>query len=129
MPPAVGSGCRQISVATGGLVSGRASSPTRFSPSPVRRVTFSRRAGSIVAAEISVISSSPVGLQSGPWPPRPALPACLMPVPALLRAWRLGRPDNDVRDTGRQFLVTAGTAVNLRRGRAGHLAHHPVSVG
>ncbi|GAA3433849.1 hypothetical protein [Kutzneria kofuensis] len=54
MPPCVGSGCRQISVALGAF-SGSASSPTSRSPSAVVNVTGSRRAGSIVLARISVL--------------------------------------------------------------------------
>ena len=55
MPPWVGSGCRQMSVATGSRSAGRASSPTRSSPSAVCRVTGSRRAGKTVLALISLI--------------------------------------------------------------------------
>src|SRR6478672_7744356 len=52
MPPWVGSGCRQISVATGSPSSGRASSATSLNPSAVSRVTGSRRAGSTELARI-----------------------------------------------------------------------------
>ena len=65
MPPCVGSGCRQISVATGSASAGSASSPTSRSPSRVCRVTGVRRAGSTVAGLISLmrLPSSSAGLR------------------------------------------------------------------
>ncbi len=57
MPPCVGSGCRQISVATGSASAGRASSPVSRKPSPVCRVTGVRSAGSTVPALMPVTGS------------------------------------------------------------------------
>src|SRR5215472_179407 len=128
MPPCVGSGCRQMSVATGGRPAGCASSPTRVSPSAVTRVTSSRLAGRTVLAVISVIESLPVSLRAGAWPPGPPLPACVVPVPALFRARRVRGPDDQVRGAGQQFLVAARAAVGLGRGGAGDLPDHPVAV-
>src|SRR3954449_13055962 len=51
-PPCVGSGCRVTRVATGGRPTGRASSPTRRSPSAVCSSKGRRSAGSTVAARI-----------------------------------------------------------------------------
>src|SRR6185437_7820638 len=126
MPPAVGSGCRQIKVATGGRSSGWASSPTRSRPSAVRSTMSSRRAGSTVLALMSwlFMYSSPVTR----WPARPALPACIVPVPALQRSRRLGGPDHHVRGSGPDLLIAAGAAVLLGGGRAGHGPDHPVAV-
>ena len=52
MPPCVGSGCRQIIVATGGASCGIAISPTSSNPSAVVKVSGSRRAGSTELARI-----------------------------------------------------------------------------
>src|ERR1035437_1206666 len=129
IPPCVGSGCRQISVAAGGRPAGRASSPIRLTPSAVRSVMGCRPAGSTVPALISLMSSaSPAGSAAGRGPARPALPARSVPVPALVGAGAVGGPDHHVRYAGPDLLVAARTAVRLSRGGAGHLAHRPVAV-
>src|SRR6185437_1873287 len=137
IPPAVGSGCRQTSVATGGRVCGTASSPTSARPSAVRSVIGSRRAASTVLAVISgglggssplddaVMGSSAVK----PRPARAALPARIVPVPATFGAVGLLGPHHHVRDAGLDLLVAAGTAVHLGGRDAGHLADDPVAVG
>src|SRR5580704_242443 len=128
MPPPVGSGCRQISVATGARCSGTASSPTRFSPSAVRIVTGSLMAGRTVLARISVIDPSPpcpcAGARAA-WPP---LPARIVPVPPFVRARGLRGPHHHVRGAGPDFLTAAGAPVGLGGRGAGHLAHHPRPV-
>src|SRR5215472_9747730 len=128
MPPWVGSGWRQISVAAAGRSAGCASSPTSVSPSEVTIVTSSRLAGSAVAALISVISSSPVRLRAGSWPPWATLPARVVPVPAFFRPWRVRGPDHQVGRARLQLLITAGTPVRLGRCRTGDLPDHPVTV-
>src|ERR1700722_9690317 len=128
LPPPVGSGCRQMSVAAGGRSSGRASSPTRARPSAVCRVTGSRRAGRIVLARISVICSSAEVSRPGAGPPWPALPARIVPVPPSLGLIGLLRPHHDVRDARLDLLVAARAPVGLGGRRAGHLADHPVTV-
>src|SRR5690349_24996480 len=128
MPPAVGSGCRQISVAAGGRLSGSASSPTSVSPSAVRSVIGSRRAGRTVLAVISFMRSSAAGSRPGTGPSRTALPARIVPVPTIFRPIGLLRPHHDVRGARPDLLVTARTPVHLGRRGAGHLAHHPVPV-
>ncbi len=55
IPPCVGSGCRQTSVATGSRSAGSAISPTRESPSAVCSVIASRRAGSTEFARIGAM--------------------------------------------------------------------------
>src|ERR1700734_2595928 len=127
MPPWVGSGCRQTSVAAGSRSSGRASSPTRFSPSSVVKVIGVRRAGSTVAALIScAMDPSLEGCLAAAALHAP-LPAHGMPVPPIRDA-RVRRPDHDVRDAGMELLVAAGAAVRLARRRARYLAHHPVAI-
>src|SRR5215469_849074 len=128
MPPCVGSGCRQMSVAAGGRFSGRASSPTSFRPSEVTRVISSRRAGSTVLAVISVIGSSPVRLETRARSPGSSLPAGVVPVSPVLRPRRVGWPDHNVRGAHHELLVAAGTAVRLRRGGARYLTHDPVAI-
>src|SRR3984957_13297907 len=128
-PPAGGSGCRQMSVAAGGRSSGCASSPTSARPSAVGRVTGSRRAGRVVLARISVMGSSAVGSRPGAGPPRPALPARIVPVPASLGLIGLLRPHHDVCDARPDLLVAARAPVHLGRGRARHLTDYPVPVG
>ena len=133
MPPWVGSGCRQISVATGSASAGRASSPDQ--PQPVGGVQGDRGA---------------LGRQHGGRPrmsrlicPCPYLPPgagprrsrfcqhAPVPVPALIEAGvdPVGGPGDHVRRARRDLLVTARAAVGLRRARAGLLPHHPVPVG
>src|ERR1700735_3904056 len=128
MPPAVGSGCRQISVATAGRLSGSASSPARSSPSAVRSVIGSRLAGSTVFAVIWIMNASPVGTRPRARATRTALPARIVPVPALCRAGGLGRPYHDMRDARHDLLVAARAPVKLGGRRAGHLATHPVAA-
>src|ERR1019366_7346434 len=128
MPPAVGSGCRQTSVATGGRLCGSASSPTRFRPSAVRSVTGLRRAGRTVPAVIGTMISSSVGPGARTGPAGTALPARIVPVPPLGRTGGLRGPDHHVRRARHDLLITAGTAVHLRRGRARNLADYPVTV-
>src|SRR6516162_2420558 len=133
IPPWVGSGCRQINVATGSESAGSASSPTRRGPSEVRRVTGVRLAGSTVAGLISLTG----GLASWcpPCPARsavhPVLPAGPVPVPALVQADvdPVGGPGHQVRRAGRDLLVAPGTTVRFRGPRARHLPDHPVPVG
>ena len=117
-----------MSVATGGRLTGCASSPTSCRPSEVTSVMCSRRAGSTVLAVISVIGSSPVRLQARAGAARSSLPACVVPVPSLVRAGSVGGPDHDVRRAGPEFLIAAGATVGLGRGGPWHLAHHPVAV-
>src|ERR1700733_7589309 len=128
IPPAVGSGCRQMSVAAGGRSSGCASSPTSARPSAVCRVTGSRRAGRIVLARISVMGPPAVSSRPGAGPPRPALPARIVPVPAPLGLIGLLRPHHDVGDARPDLLIAARAPVHLGRRRARHLADHPVTV-
>ncbi len=66
IPPCVGSGCRQTSVATGSLFSGSASSPTRVRPSAVLSCNGSRRAGSTELARIAGIAWKPSRAGSPP---------------------------------------------------------------
>ena len=150
IPPAVGSGCRQTSVATGSRRGGRASSPTSSRPSAVCSTMFSRRAGRTVPARIStaallsherssLIGGQPPGtgrlllpapspVAGQPRPARPAPPASIVPVPAFGQARSLGRPDHQVRRAWPDLLVAARAAVLLRRCGAWHLPHHPVAV-
>src|SRR3984957_9263765 len=125
LPPPVGSGCRQMSVAAGGRSSGRASSPTRARPSAVCRVTGSRRAGRIVLARISVMGSSAEVSRPGAGPPWPALPARIVPVPPSLGLIGLLRPHHDVRDARLDLLVAARAPVGLGGRRAGPPAGPP----
>src|SRR5450755_715974 len=128
IPPAVGSGCRQTSVAAGSRAGGSASSPTRLRPSAVVKVIGVRLAGRTVAALISC-GMDPLGLldwSTGAALPAPP-PAHRMPVPSRFDA-RIRRPDHDVRGTRVDLLVTAGAAVRLARRRAWHRAHHPIPV-
>src|ERR1700722_12901623 len=129
MPPPVGSGCRQMSVATGGRSSGVASSPTRVRPSAVRRVIGSRPAGRMVLARISVMGSSAKVRRPRAGAPRAALPARIVPVPPPLGPVGMLRPDHDMRDAGPDLLVAARAPVGLGRGCARYRAHHPVAVG
>src|SRR6185437_15615033 len=149
IPPCVGSGCRQMSVAAGSRCSGSASSPIRCSPSSVVSVIGVRRAGRTVAALMSV---SPRGddlpyppLSGWPGPKLPSgsviwlshlsagaalqapLPAHGVPVPPGRHAG-VRRPHHHVRDARVQLLVAAGAAVRLGGRRAGHRAHDPVAV-
>src|SRR5260370_15422170 len=129
MPPWVGSGWRQISVATGSASAGRASSPTSRSPSAVGRVTGVRLAGSTVAARISLMGLS--FSSSAEAAAQPVLPARAVPVPALADADvdPLGGPGHHVRPARRALLGAARAAVGLRGARAGLLPHHPVPLG
>src|SRR6266568_474115 len=131
MPPCVGSGCRQISVAAAGRCAGRASSPTRLSPSEVRRVTGCRSAGSTVPGLISLTcaasSVSPAAV-AGCGPTRPALPARIVPVPPLVRVMGIGRPYHHVRGPRHDLLVAAGAPIHLGGRGTGHLPDHPVPV-
>ena len=135
IPPWVGSGCRQTSVATGGAVlragqladqpqavGGRAASAAPAGP------------GRIVLARISTS-----------WPPSCALlvahrrgcprgharrPARRCASAAGPRGCpHVGRPGHDVRGRRPDLLVAAGAAVRLRRRGAGDAAHDPVAVG
>src|ERR1700722_10723981 len=128
IPPAVGSGCRQTSVAAGSRSGGSASSPTRLRPSSVAKVIGVRLAGRTVAALISC-AMDPLGLvnRSAGTALHAPLPAHRMPVPPRFDA-RMRRPDHDVRGTRVDLLVTAGAAVRLARRRAGHGTHHPVAI-
>src|SRR3954469_546331 len=131
MPSAVGSGCRQMRVATGGRSSGTASSPTRVRPSAVCSSMSVRRAGNTVLARISAIlvlsvaraTAGPLDLRHAVQPVVPARP---VPVAPVLRAAALGRPRDDVADAGRDLLVASGAAVRLRR--AGRGPYDPVAV-
>src|SRR3981081_1866657 len=134
IPPWVGSGCRQISVAMGSRPCGRASSPTRLNPSAVRSAIGDRSAGSTVEALISLtdVSSLPrvpaavsqrrrsqarlrsISAALARAAVQPPLPAGPVPVPPQVGPRALGRPRHDVRRAGRYFLITAGTAVFLR---------------
>src|ERR1019366_920609 len=128
MPPAVGSGCRQTSVAAGARPLGSASWPTRFRPSAVCSVIGSRPAGSTVLAVILLMPASPVCRRPGTaaaWPP---LPARIVPVPALGRTRGLFRPDHHVRRSRDDLLVTARAAVRLGGRGAGNPADHPDAV-
>ena len=69
MPPWVGSGWRQISVATGSRSSGSASSPTSRRPSAVSSVIGSRRAG---RTELPRIFAMPLILPHAVEPPTAA---------------------------------------------------------
>src|SRR6478672_7035580 len=68
MPPWVGSGCRQMRVATGSRSSGTASSATRSRPSAVLSVIGSRRAGRTEFARI--FSVTPAGYRGPARNPR-----------------------------------------------------------
>src|SRR5450755_298215 len=128
MPPAVGSGCKHTSVATGALSAGRASSPIRFRPSAVRSVMVSRTAGSTVLAIILVMSASPVSAEPRPGPARPPLPARIVPVPALVRSRGVLRPDHHVRRAWPDLLVAARAPVHLGGRGAWHPADYPDPV-
>ena len=52
----------------------------------------------------------------------------MVPVPALVRTGRLGRPDDHVTDARPDLLIAARTAIELNRRRAWHLPDHPVAV-
>src|SRR3984957_16795219 len=127
MPPCVGSGCRQISVAAGSRSSGSASSPTRFSPSSVGKVIDVRLAGRTVAALISCAMFPSLVDCSAATALHAPLPAHGMPVPPVGDAG-VRRPDHDVRGAGVDLLIAAGAAVGLARRRAWHPAHHPVAI-
>src|SRR4051794_6808498 len=132
MPSAVGSGCRQMRVATGGRSSGTASSPTRVSPSAVCSSMSVRRAGSTVLARISgILVLSVARAATGPLDVghaiQPMFPAGAMPVAPVLRATTLGRPRDDVPDPRRDLLITSGAAVGLRGTGGG--PYDPVAVG
>ncbi len=119
IPPCVGSGCRQISVAAGGRPAGRATSPTRLSPSSVCSVMACRSAGSTVPGVISLACAASSA---------PALPARIVPVPALAGVPGIGGPHHHVRGPRHNLLVTAGAAIRLSCGGAGHLPYHPLAV-
>src|SRR5690606_36572867 len=146
MPPWVGSGWRQISVATGGRLSGTASSPTSVSPSAVCSSMSVRRAGRTVDALIS-IPVQPLALftRLGTPPARaghaarrsvppaqrapvdPVAPAGGVPVPPLLGAARPVRPAHHVRHAGPDLLLAAGAPVHPVGG-PGHMAHDPLPI-
>src|ERR1017187_1138516 len=140
MPPWVGSGCRQTSVATGAWSRGSDRSPGSATPSPVRRVTRSRRAGRIVLALISLmrVPSAPLSPAAlSPAAPLPAalspggpvvtlLPAGPVPVPALAQPGGQRGPGHQVRRAGRDFLIASGATIALHRGGARHEPDHPV---
>ena len=132
MPPCVGSGCRQISVATAARASRQRELADQGQPvGGTQRDILAVGAGSTVLAVISVIGSSPVRLQARARPARATLPARIVPVPPLVRPRGLGRPDHDVRGARPDLLVAAGAPVGLgrprRRGPAGPPSHRPAS--
>lgn len=135
-PPAVGSGCKVTSVATGSRSSGRASSPTRVSPSAVCSSMSSRRAGRIVPDRISwTLTRGPsrarrwgwVRLYDGPWPPSttcasaggPAGHACLRPATRPREAGRRSAPG---------CTPDSVSAPARRRARAARSRHRPSAV-
>src|SRR5207244_8247151 len=114
MPPCVGSGCRQTSVATGSRSNGRASSPTRRSPSAVCSSMSSRCAGRIELARIGFTGSTVAGGAAGPLDDRGAPvarpPAAGVPVPSVGQVAALvGRPGDQVLDARADLVVAAGT--------------------
>ena len=136
MPPWVGSGCRQTSVATGSL-RGR---PGQLADQveAVRGVQGDRlppgrqdRTRPDLAHRFLPCLSDP-GLRRpspapGP-PPYPLLPARPVPVPPPGRARELGGPGDQVRCSGRDFLITSWATIALGRRWPRHQPDHPVPV-
>src|SRR5260370_31366575 len=133
IPPCVGSGCRHSRVATGSWPAGRAISPTSARPSAVRRVMSSRRAGSTVAALMSVtlLHICRAGSSARPAACLAAqpVPARAVPVPPLGQPPRVRGPYDQVRRSWLDLLVAARAPVGLHGGLARHGPDHPVAIG
>jgi hypothetical protein len=136
IPPCVGSGCRQTSVATGGRSSGTASSPTSVRPSAVSSSMSSRRAGSTLLARIGLLTAPSLPISRcvpRPLHPRPAPvpcpPAAGVPMPPVGRvATPVGRPGHDVGDARADVLYAARAAVRLGGRPAEDRPDHPIAV-
>src|SRR5437764_15290670 len=115
-----------MAVAIGGRSLGRDSSPTTRRPSRASSVTGSRCAGRTVVARISSMPGCVPRPLDPSTTPQPSLPTRLVPVPS--RVLVADPPRDEVRQSGGDLLVAAGTSIDLDRAAAGHDTHRPLAV-